>query len=169
MISKKNKGQVWTLDFIIGLMLFIIVVLLSISMIRDIYPSQKKVDVYHDAIYVSDSLLDAGYPKNWTESDVILPGIAGNNRINETKLALFDNLDYYRAKTLLHIESDFIFFIKNTTDTINISGCVHGYNLTTDADCNPILSDLDYEDLAKIDRMVIYNSTVMVMTVYVWN
>jgi hypothetical protein len=169
MIFMKKRGQVWTADFVIGLMLFFIVIMLSVKIIWDVYPSEKKVNVYRDAVYLSDTLLSQGYPQNWTNSNVILPGIAGNNRIDETKLSLFDTLDYYRAKTLLHTTSDFIFFIRNSTDIMNISGCIHGYNLTADANCNPILSAISYEDLAKIDRMIIYNSTVMILTVYVWD
>ncbi|MGV8141516.1 MAG: hypothetical protein ACP5NW_03685 [Candidatus Woesearchaeota archaeon] len=164
-----SKGQVWTVDFLLGLMLFIIVVLSSAKIIWDVYPQSKNVDVYHDAVYLSDTLLSEGYPLDWTETNVILPGVGGNNRINETKLSSLDDLDYNRLKTLLHTTSDFIFFIRNSTDILNISGCTHGYNLTTDATCNPNLSSITYSDLAKIDRMIIYNSTVMILTLYAWN
>jgi len=159
------------MDFIIGLMLFVVMVLISVKIIFDMYPSQDSIIVYRDAVHLSDNLLSAGYPSNWTGdlTSVVLPGIAENNRINNTKLAQFKNIDYYRAKTLMHVTSDYIFFIRNSTNIVNTGQCIYGYNLATDANCNPILTTKQYDNLARIDRVVIYNSTVMLMTVYTWN
>jgi len=171
-MNKKNKsGQVWTLDFIIGLMLFVVMLVVSIKIVLDMYPSQDDVIVYRDAVHLSDNLLSIGYPSNWSENTdtVVLPGIAENNRINTTKLTKFKDIDYGRAKTLMHVTSDYIFFIHNSTTIINTGQCLYGYNLSADVSCNPILTTVHYKNLARIDRVVIYNSTVMMMTVYTWN
>jgi len=169
-MSIRNKnGQVWTTDFIIGLLLFILVALLTIKVAFSMYPTQDHIIVYRDAVHLSDAILSRGYPLNWTAADVILPGIANNNRINNTQLLAYKSLEYGKAKTLLHVTSDYIFFIHNDTNIINTGQCVYGYNLTTDANCEPMLNTIEYDNLAKIDRMVIYNSTVVIMTVYAWN
>jgi len=171
-MNKKNKyGQVWTLDFIIGLMLFMLMILISVKIIFNIYPSADSLIVYRDAVHLSDNLLTEGYPSNWTGdlSNVVLPGIAEHNRINNTKLSKFKDIDYYRAKTLMHITSDYIFFIRNSTNIINTGQCIYGYNLSTGANCSPILTAAQYDDLARIDRVIIYNSTVMLMTIYTWS
>jgi hypothetical protein len=169
MNKNSKKGQVWTIDFIIGLMLFIIVSLLTIKVAFSMYPSQQHIIVYRDAVHLSDALLSPGYPMNWTSSDVLLPGIASNNRINNTKLSAYRSLDYEKAKTLLHVTSDYIFFIQNRTSIMNTGQCVYGYNISTNVNCSPLLSTINYENLARIDRMVIYNSTVVILTVYAWN
>jgi len=131
--------------------------------------SQDHVIVYRDAVYLSDNLLSEGYPSNWTNESVILPGIAENNRINSTRLSEFKTLDYHRAKTLLHVTSDFVFFIRNATNIINISECTYGYSLTHDENCTPLFTGVSYENLVRVDRIILYNSTVMTMTVYAWN
>jgi hypothetical protein len=171
LIKKRTsrKGLVWTTDFLIGLMLFIIMVFIAVKIVQDMFPSQSHITVYRDAIYLSDNLLSEGYPWNWTDSDVILPGIAENNRINITKLSNFTKIDYYHAKTLLHVMSDFIFFIRNDTSVINTSQCTYGYNITVDENCTPILTGISYDNLARIDRLIIYNSHVLTMTVYAWD
>jgi len=166
--NRGNRGQVWTMDFIIGITLFIIVMLLSVRILLTIYPSQEHIRVYRDAVQLSDSLLSPGYPVNWNTSNVILPGIADNNRINNTRLKSFKDMNYQHTKTLLHVTSDFIFFISNSTTIINTGQCLYGYNLTSEANCKPILTTEDYDTLARIDRMVIYNSTVYTLTVYAW-
>lgn len=171
MNQKDKQGQVWTLDFIIGLMLFMLMIFISVKIVFDMYPSADNLIVYRDAIHLSGNLLSEGYPSDWTGNlnTVVLPGIAENNRINNTKLSKFKDIDYYRAKTLMHVTSDYVFFIRNSTNIINTGQCIYGYPLTTDANCNPILTTEQYENLVRIDRVVIYNSTVVMMTIYTWN
>ena len=168
MYNKKNRGQVWTMDFVIGIMLFMIVVFLAVKIILTVYPTENHIQVYRDAVHLSDNLLSEGYPQDWNTTNVILPGIASNNRINNTKLDLFKGIEYQRVKTLLHVTSDFVFFISNSTTTINTGQCLYGYNLSTEINCKPILTTVKYDTLARIDRMVIYNSTVYTLTVYAW-
>ena len=167
--SNKKRGQVWTVDFIGGLLLFTLVILITIKVAFTMAPSQDSIIVYRDAVHLSDALLSQGYPLNWTDEDVLLPGIAENNRIDNTKLEEISELNYSNVKTLLHVTSDYIFFIRNDTNTINTGQCVYGYDVPVNANCTPILSGLHYDNLAKVDRIVIYNSTVVIMTVYTWN
>jgi len=162
------------MDFIIGLFLFIIVVLLSVKVLMDLHPSENHIIIYRDAVHISDNLLSSGYPVNWTASDVIVPGIAENNRLNLTHLSSFKDLDYSHAKTLLHVTSDFVFFIRNSTGIINISmsnstRCMFGYNIAVNSTCGPMLDTIKYENMVRIDRLIIYNSKVVTMTVYAWN
>jgi hypothetical protein len=169
--SKNKKGQVWTTDFIIGMLLFIMMLFVSVRIIFNMYPSTDGTTVYRDAVHLSDNLLAQGYPINWTEDldSVVIPGIAENNRIDNFKLSRFKDLDYYRAKTLMHVTSDYAFFISNKTGIINTGQCIYGYNLSVDANCTPILTTVQYDTLARIDRVVIYNSSVVIMTIYAWN
>ena len=169
-----RKGQMWGMDFIIGLFLFIIVLLLSVKLLMDLHPSEDHIIVYRDAVHISDTLLTSGYPSNWTSSDVIVPGIAANNRLNLTQLSSFKDMDYYHAKTLFHVTSDFVFFIRNSTSIINVTlsnstRCMYGYNITVNSSCSPVITSVDYENLVRIDRLILYNSKVVTLTVYAWN
>jgi len=167
----KKRGQVWTADFIIGMLLFMLMLFISIKIIFSIYPSTEDTVVYRDAVHLSDGLLGEGYPANWENdpNSVVMPGIAENNRINQNKLSKFEKIDYYRAKTLMHITSDYVFFIRNGTTVINTGQCIYGYNLSVDSNCMPILTSEHYDTLSRIDRVVIYNSTVTMLTIYTWN
>jgi hypothetical protein len=168
---KNKRGQVWTTDFIVGMLLFMLMLFISIRIVFDMYPSADSTIVYRDAVHLSDNLLSEGYPANWTGdlTSVVMPGIAENNRIDNLKLSKFQDLDYYRAKTLMHVTSDYVFFIRNSTNIINTGRCVYGYPLTVDVNCTPILTTEQYDTLARIDRIALYNSTVVTMTVYAWN
>jgi hypothetical protein len=159
----------WGMDFIIGLFLFILVLLITVKLTLDIYPSQSHTDTYRDAVHLSDDLLTQGYPLNWTSTDVLVPGIAFNNRINTSKLSEFSQLDYYRAKTLMHVSSNFIFFISNSTSIINTTRCIYGYPVNMTSGCTPVLTGLGYNDLSKVERIVLFNSKVVTLTVYAWN
>lgn len=169
MLFKKKKAQVWTMDFLAGLMLFIIITLITVKVVYSLYPSQDHIAVYRDAVHTTDVLLSKGYPINWTNDTVLLPGISYNNRIDKRLLFNFSEIDYFQSKALLQIKSDYIFFIQNSTQIINTSRCVYGYPIETHANCTPILTSISYENLVKINRLIIYNSSVMQLTVYVWN
>jgi hypothetical protein len=180
-----SRGQVWTMDFLVGIMLFILALIIAAPMMLNLYPSQDYSNVYRDAIYLSDNLLSEGYPSNWTVNDVVLPGIAPNNRLDPQKLFELNSLEYARLKTVFHIDSDFIVFIKNTTSDNNIinitasyngnnvSQCIFGYNVSISSNstvsCTPLLNTLSYENLVRVDRIIIYNSKVVTMTLYAWN
>jgi hypothetical protein len=157
------------MDFIIGLLLFIIIVLICAKLMLNTYSSNTHLVLYRDAVHLSDNLLSYGYPTNWTSSLVILPGIAGNNRINTTQLEEFDKLEYSHTKNLMHVTSDYIFFIRNSTSIVNINQCTHGHNISVDANCNPIMSSIAYNDLVRVDRLVLYDSKVVTLTIYAWD
>lgn len=165
----KKKAQVWTVDYLMGFLIFIIVLVFSIKIIFSIVPSQDFQFLYNDGIHISTSLVESGSPNDWNVSTVIVPGIADNNRINFTKLSSFDNLSYQQTKTLFHTPNDYLFFFKNSTGLLNFTKCIRGYNATVDNSCNPLLTLIEYSSLVKFERIVILNSSLATMVVYVWN
>ena len=165
---KYKKGQVWTVDFILGLMLFLFTIIIVVRILFNIVVPDTYEPVYRDAVYLSDKLLSPGYPENWTVNNVIIPGIATQNRIDISRLSKYGQIEYGESKTLMHITSDYIFLFRNSTSIVNTGQCVYGYNISVDADCNPILTTITYKDLIHIERVVIYNSTPMIMTIYEW-
>ena len=162
-----KKGQVWITDFMVGLALFMMIlfVVLRIFLSMDL---PKQSETYIDAVHVSSGLLTQGYPKNWTNDTVIIPGIAKDNMINYTQLEEYATIPYGRTIVLYQLSSDYIFFFSNSTNVINTTRCTYGYDITTDAECNPLLTSISYSDLSKIDRIVVLNDTLVRMTIYAW-
>ena len=166
--QRNKRGQVWTVDFILGLMLFLFTIIVVIKILFSIAVPDTYEPVYRDAIYLSDKLLSTGYPQNWTTNNVVIPGIANQNRIDVSRLSKYSQIDYLESKTLMHLTSDYIFFFRNSTSIINTGQCIYGYNLSVDGNCNPLITTVKYDNIMHIDRIVIYNSTPMIMTLYVW-
>jgi len=171
-MRKNKKSQVWSVDFIAGLLIFIFVIVLSVRLLLDMQSPGNYDQLYRDGIRLSDTLLTDGSPHDWDKNSVVIPGLMltnSTNRLDLDKLSKFDNISYQRSKTLLHIAGDYIFYFKNATSNIKIGKCVHGYNLSTDAGCNPKLDSTSFDDLIKIDRIIIYNSTIVTMEIYAWS
>ena len=168
MKQKTRKAQVFTGDFILGFLIFIGMLLIGIKLVIGIIPSTQYDILYADNTFLSEQLLQPGYPANWTTSDVIIPGLTTNNRLNLTKLQNFSALTYDQTRSLYHLTGDYIFYFKNTTDIINMTSCIYGYNIPTDGNCTPDLSAALYDDLVKTERLIVYNSSILTMVVLSW-
>jgi hypothetical protein len=167
--AKRIKGQVWSIDFITGMSIFLLVLLIAAKMLLPLAPSQEYNVAYRDALHISDALLSSGYPAQWNSTNAIILGIAQNNRIDDTHLNTIRKISYDRTKSLFHISNEYLFFFQNSTQIINTGQCVYGYNIPTSSDCTPQLGTINYDNMIKMDRIVIYNSTMVRLTVYVWN
>ncbi len=164
-----SKAQMFTVDFILGLVGFIFLLLLAIKIIIDILPAGAYTELYRNNVYISDQLVLDGYPNNWSVTTVLLPGITDDYRLNLTKLTQFDALDYNHTKTLYHVTNEYIFFFKNNTQIINLTNCLHGYPLAYDAlTCEPDLSSITYKHLVTTQRLVAYNASLLQLIVYSW-
>ena len=164
----KRKSQAWSLDYIIAALIFVSTFILSIKFITEITVNQGSDPLKRDIMFVSESLISEGYPPDWDNESVIRIGLTNNFRLNTTKLQRYEDIDYYASKGLLVTRYDYYFFFRNSTDIINVSKCGYGYNLTVDANCNPDLSSVSYDDLVKIDRLLIYNHSPIIMEVWMW-
>jgi hypothetical protein len=105
-----SRGQVFTTDFIIGLLLTLAAVLSVVFLLPT------------DDVAFSDDgeriavLMTEGVPANWNNTTVIVPGFLSNDRFNETKIAAFAALPEAKQKQLLGIRSDYsITFTMNGT------------------------------------------------------
>lgn len=170
MLKNNKQGQVFTLDFIMGLGGFIVVLIVSMSLFIDIVPSASYETAYRDNLYLATTIIQEGFPTNWNASSVILPGITNDHRLNLTLLNRYDNINYSHTKTLYHITSDYLFFFANSTSILNISGvCTHGYNIAVNATCNPQLDTLDYDHFLTTERLVVHQGKIIRMYIYTWD
>lgn len=165
----KRKGQVITIDFMVGLLFFIFMLVISTKLIVDIVPDTDFEIVYNNNIYASESLISKGFPLDWNTTNVIIPGITNHYRLNETKLTLYDQISYDKSKELLHSNTEYFFIFKNQTDVVNVSKCIHGYNISYNENCEPNLTTIQYSNLVKTERLLIYNSKVIQLVIYNWN
>ena len=93
---KLTKGQVFTFDYILSFVMFIIIVVIAGQQLINIIPSNDYPQLYDENIYFSSALLQPGYPDDWTPSNVLVPGIATSNRLDADKL---DQLELWRDMT----------------------------------------------------------------------
>lgn len=164
-----KKGQVFTIDFILGLVGFIFLVLIAIKLIISIVPTDDFKMLNEENIYVNEMLMQEGYPDEWNTSEVIIPGITSDHRLNKTKLKEFDELRYQHTKGLFHITSEYVIqFYRNGTP-LNITKCVHGYPIQTNSTCHPQFDTLTYSNFIKSERLLIYDSSIIRMVIYSWD
>lgn len=149
--------------------MFLLILVTSMKVIVHIVPNHEYQALYNDAKHISELLMTKGLPENWNETNAVIPGIISSQRLNITKLAEFDKIDYELSKPLLQTESEYIFFFKNKTSTINITKCIRGYNITTDNNCNFDINQIPHDNLVNIERFLVYNGEIIQLKLYAWN
>lgn len=151
--------------------MFVIIVVIAGKQLINILPSTSYTQLYDENVYFSNTLLQPGYPSDWTPADVLVPGIANNNRLDETKLAYFDAFTYDQAKSYFHVINNFIFQFRYNGSILLINGeCNHGYAMPVNAStCEPEFETIGYTNLVRSSRLVIYNSTIIEMELFSWN
>jgi hypothetical protein len=164
MISK--KGQIWGLDLIIALIIFIIG-LASFFFFYLNYSSDMS-DNYQSLTFdgnaIADSILSEGSPQNWNSSNVVSIGILSGNEINNTKLGNFQYMavhDYQSTKAIFNTKYDYFFFLEFNLSIGNSSVIGIGK-----PGVNP--SAINAANLIKINRITVINSKPVGAYVYVW-
>lgn len=170
-IKLNKSAQVFTFDFIIGLIMFVIIMVIAGKQLINILPSNEYSQLYDENVYFSNTLLQPGHPYDWNTSNVLIPGIAENNRLDASKLSDFSTFTYDQSKSFFHITNEYVFYFKTDTAILPINGvCSHGYSLTVDlVTCEPDFSLLGYSNLVTSSRLVIYNSSILEMVLVSWN
>jgi hypothetical protein len=117
-----KRGQVWSLDFITSIVIFLSV-LIPLFFLWGYVNTQNQQQIFFDenenlALSVSDALVRAkGLPEDWNASDVNVIGLASEeNVLSNTKVSYFlamGGSDYNRTRTILTGGKDFFF---NLTD-----------------------------------------------------
>lgn len=165
----KTKGQVWSLDIMAGLALFLVGI-----MIFFIYslnqPSQAKetLDILrYEGETIANSLLSQGYPSNWNTSNVIALGITTDKKINQTKLEnlyemIYTQNNYNKTKNILNTQYDYYIFLNQnmTINSMSIEGI--GKPGTTK-------QNIDARNLIKITRFTIYQNKTTPLYIYTWD
>ena len=181
---KNLKSQVWYLDFVLAISIFVLLLIIYFTYTLNLSKQDTKVlnDLITNLKSMSSSLILEGYPDNWNNDDVQRLGLTNNNqRIDENKLGQFLNISYNTRKTLFNTQYDyFIFFKNNNGCLINISdnfGVGHAdveLEEVIDPICNGFtedsidLSNMNPKNIVRTDRLLIYNSEIVDMVIYLW-
>ena len=182
----KNKSQIWGIDlmiavtlFVFGIMIFYIYNLNAPSDVRENFEYMT-----YDGNLIMDSILSEGYPANWSElvgtadeDKIVKIGVLTNSKINNTKLEKFNDLatgNYDDTKIKFSTRYDYYF-------TVDADGNLGTDDLDIDGDDNPGNDpkgigkmtggnpDIDNaRNLIKITRFTIYEDKPMTAYLYVW-
>ena len=158
MSSTSTKGQVWSLDLFIGIIIFIggFLLFYKFGIAQLSIEQSGSTDLITDAKLLSNYLLSAGYPTNWTIDNVSLIGITdGNMKLVPGKLKNFSLIDYDQTKDIFSFSNDFYIFFEDRNNN----------NLTINT---VSYTEEDIDNMIKITRFVNYDSDIVRMVVYVW-
>lgn len=180
MFSKRS--QTWTIEFILAFLIFSAALILSIKTVVNIYGNDDLSSVIKEAELISGQLKSEGYPLNWNNNTVIRIGLISNGSLDNEKLNNLYSMNYYSAKNTLATQYNYFVFFSNSKGNLPLfyyannslsieQGCGYGYDKIVksyDTECKFNKSGLNYADLATIKRITVYNSTLVVMNIWVW-
>ena len=158
-----RKAQVWYTDFIIGVLIFSIVVISYFYYVEHTEYSDDNlmVSLIAEAKTVSNSLATRGYPPDWTAANVTTVGITdGSPRIDLAKLSAFNSWNYEERRGYMHTTKDYYFYIEYINGT-------RFNELCADPGAGCIEWNESYH-LAQNTRLLIYDSDIVkaVMDIY---
>lgn len=160
-LSLKSKGQITTVDLVVGTIILILILQFSYSIwsknVSDIRQKDTITEMEFVALAISDFLMKyEGKPNDWEKTtNITALGLAERDHVLDTdKVEAFHNMNYSQAKKLLGVgENEFLFRLKQTDGTIlNETGMVPS---------DPKLS-------VNIRRLVLYNNNPAYMEFMVW-
>jgi hypothetical protein len=158
-----KRAQVWYTDFIIGVLIFSIVVVTYFYYVEHSEHSDENLMSYlvSEVKSVSSSLMSEGYPQGWTASNVTIVGLTdGNFRINMTKLSNFNSWGYEERRGYIHTTKDYYFYMEYLNDS-------RFNELCADPGAGCVEWNSSYY-LAQNTRFLIYGSDVIRMVVYLY-
>jgi hypothetical protein len=157
-----KKAQVWYTDFMIGILIFVIVIFIYYGYAHSINqdPGKSISELLMDSKAITSSLVTRGSPNDWNETNVEIIGLTdGNQRIVQEKLDMFAGMNYSYMRTKLRTPYDFYFYLEDVNGSrIDLNGSLFiGENSS------------DYDNMVSMRRIVIYESRLAGMVVNVWD
>lgn len=156
-----KKAQAWGFDLMVAAIIFMFgVFAFYLYSINQGDSEETIASLSSDGSLTANSLLSAGFPEDWSLTNVAKIGILTGNKINETKLEMFYALsseDYSKSKSLLNTKYNYYFFLD---ENMTIGGnSVGGIGL------KPTSS----QNLIKTTRFTIYKEKPVTAYLYTWN
>src|SRR3989338_5950944 len=125
-MTKRNKAQVWFMDFAVALVIFSVVLVSYYTYTTNISKQDAIVlnELISDSKLVSSSLMSAGFPGSWDNYTVQRIGLTGNDqKADDERVFQFGEIPYNRTKSLLGTPYDYLlFFLNQSNGQVNING-----------------------------------------------
>lgn len=177
-----TRGQAWSTDFIVGILMFIVAVTIFMIYSSNIFGEDLNEfsHMEEEAESVSSALMDSGSPGNWTSDYVARIGITDNNhRINLHKIHNLSVLDYDESKVIMGTSLDYAIFFLNVSGSVTDIGGFCGKAgpavqiSQSMGQCFVNLSQINPKSLVKAERILIYprqnSSSIVKMVFYLWD
>ena len=164
-----KKSQVWVLDVFFAFLVFVAVLVIFFKAETNLSEGDEQVfdDILFESRLVTDSLLSTGFPRDWDPTDVSEIGIAGNYRINETKLSNLQSMAYTSTKSKLRTRYDYYLFFESSDGIMRIDSQEGigkpGVNSTN------IVEEASPHNLVSAYRFVVFRSKPAKMVLYLWD
>ncbi len=158
-----RKAQVWYTDFMIGIMIFSIVVITYFYYVEHSPSSDDNLvnSLMAEAKTITNYLITEGYPEDWTAANVSTVGLTdGNYRIVDTKLSNFNSWGYEERRGYIHTTKDYYFYLEYLNGTRFNELCEDQF-----AGCVAWNSSVY---LVQASRILIYDSKIVRLVLYVY-
>jgi len=156
-----TKAQVFSLDLIIGVIIFGSAILIY-------YKTTTNFSDQDEAL-LDDLLIDAKTISSSLMSDVVRIGISNDNRINETKLEQFSMISYKESRKLFGTIYDYyVFFRGRNNNIIPFNESLEGIGKSGVNSTN-IQTVENPKKLVKVTRLLIKDSDIAKMVIYLWH
>ena len=164
-----TKSQVWSIDFLIAMVLLTIVILIAYKYFTTIREDTSLLNqLVNDAQGVSTTLLDTGYPPQWTPTNVSRAGLTeGDYRLNATKLTNFNSMSYTRQKSAIETRHDFLIYFMDRNNTVIPINGITSIGKGSIVSNQPTITGTS-DNLVRIERLLIHDSDIVKMVVILW-
>ena len=159
----RRKSQVWYSDFMVGVLIFSVVVVAYFYYVEHTEYSDDTLmsTLVAEAKTISNSLVTRGYPADWTASNVTTVGFTdGNYRINSTKLSDFNSWGYEERRGYLHTTKDYYFHLEYLNGT--------EFNKLCEDEFAGCVKWNESQELVQSTRLLLYDGSVVRVVLYVF-
>jgi len=166
---KHKKGQFNFLDFMMGVVIFAILMTIFFKYSSNITKKQEGITgLAVEGKTISNDLLSQGFPSNWNSSNVVIIGITDdNNQINETKLNNLINVSYEQTRTLFRTRYHYYFlFLNQNNSIIKITPTQEGIGYPGVNSSN--IGNINTKRLIKLERIVFFRNQMAKLVLYLW-
>lgn len=129
-LAKKRRGQYFTHDFLLSIILFLAIMSLGLNTWDNLGKKINEVDyleyMEQKSFYITDVLIKTqGYPQNWNETTVLLPGLSSGKShiLNYTKINMMNSINNSEMIRMWDIQGyGYNLTIRNSTAVIMSHG-----------------------------------------------
>ncbi len=118
-----RKAQMWSLDFILSLVIFTVAIVVSYTMVNNTLSDNSFEQVSSQAKTAAGFLATEGHPEHFNEADVIRAGLVSGNRLSYRKALEIGKLNTSVLRQALRLTDNYYVYLTNGSNiTIPLFG-----------------------------------------------